>query len=94
MIASTSVLSQSYQYPQNDVFNGCDYYEPIEIGRVYDVFSPYFPESYPPGTNCRWSGCAPYGTNIVIKCTDIKIPTVSFKTFYLLKKICLVFISH
>lgn len=77
------VTAQNYQYipsgtsiPANNIFNGCDYYETIELGRVYDVFSPYFPEKYPPGTNCRWSGCSPYGTNIVIKCTDMKIPTV------------------
>lgn len=79
------VMGEYYQYipfgtniPTNNVFNGCDYFESIELGRVYDVFSPYFPQQYPPGTNCRWSGCSPYGTNIVIKCTEMKIPTVNF----------------
>lgn len=74
-ILVTRVASQLYPYNAN-VFNGCDYFETIELGRVYDVFSPYYPEKYPPGTNCRWSGCAPYGTNIVIKCTDMRIPSV------------------
>lgn len=71
---ASCVLGQ-YQY-SNNIFNGCDYFETIELGRIYDVFSPYYPEKYPPGTNCRWSGCSPSGTNIVIKCTDLKIPTV------------------
>lgn len=75
MIVTTCAVGQNYQYSGN-IYNGCDYYESIELGRVYDVFSPYYPEKYPPGTNCRWSGCAPYGTNIVIKCTDMAIPVV------------------
>lgn len=73
VIIATCALAQNYQY---NTFNGCDYYENIELNRVYDVFSPFYPGKYPPGTNCRWSGCAPYGTNIVIKCTDMAIPTV------------------
>ncbi|XP_031635706.1 CLIP domain-containing serine protease 14D-like [Contarinia nasturtii] len=73
---ASCALSQSYPYTaNNNIFNGCDYFESIQLGRIYDVFSPYYPDKYPPGTNCRWSGCAPYGTNIVIKCTDMKIPT-------------------
>lgn len=79
-IATISCVLGQYQYSSNqyssNIFNGCDYYETIELGRVYDVFSPYYPDKYPPGTNCRWSGCAPSGTNIVIKCTDVQIPTV------------------
>lgn len=74
-------MGLGYQYTPNNIFNGCDYYESIELGRVYDVFSPYFPDKYPPGTNCRWSGCSPYGTNIVIKCTEMKIPTVILELF-------------
>lgn len=73
VIIATCALAQNYPY---NLFNGCDYYENIELNRVYDVFSPFYPGKYPPGTNCRWSGCAPYGTNIVIKCTDMAIPTV------------------
>lgn len=79
-VATISCVLGQYQYSSNqyssNIFNGCDYYETIELGRVYDVFSPYYPDNYPPGTNCRWSGCAPAGTNIVIKCTDVQIPTV------------------
>lgn len=84
---STCALSQNSVYPPYNVFNGCDYYETIELGRVYDVFSPYFPEKYAPGTNCRWSGCAPYGTNIVIKCADMKIPTVIFTNLFFVTKV-------
>lgn len=73
VIIATCALAQNYPY---NVFSGCDYYENIELNRVYDVFSPFYPGKYPPGTNCRWSGCAPYGTNIVIKCSDMAIPTV------------------
>lgn len=77
-VVVSCAIAQNYQLqqPTGNVFNGCDYYETIELGRVYDIFSPYYPEKYSPGTNCRWSGCAPYGTNIVIKCTDMQIPTV------------------
>lgn len=57
-------------------FVGCDYYENILLGHVYDVFSPNFPEKYEPNTMCRWSGCSKYGTQIVINCTFMAIPTV------------------
>lgn len=81
VLITTYAVAQNYPYSGN-IFNGCDYYETIELGRVYDVFSPYYPEKYPPGTNCRWSGCAPYGTNLLIRCTDMAIPVVIIIMIY------------
>lgn len=57
-------------------FEKCDYFEVMKIGETYDVFSPNFPNNYLPGTWCRWSGCAPSGTHIVINCSVVQIPTV------------------
>lgn len=67
---------QPQPYQADNIFRGCDFSEQILENRVYDIFPLSYPEKYAPGTNCRWSGCAPLGHVLVIKCNDMQIPTV------------------
>lgn len=63
-------------------FYGCDFYQPLELNRWYDVFSPQFPENYPPNSMCRWTGCAPYGSNILVNCTTMQLPAVCVPSIF------------
>lgn len=78
------ILFKTLQFVQSQYY-GCDFYQPLELNRVYDIFSPNFPQFYQPSTMCRWVACAPYGSNIIVNCTIIKLPIVSLKIWKKLK---------
>ncbi|XP_055705662.1 venom serine protease 34-like [Phlebotomus papatasi] len=53
---------------------GCDYRQNLVAGRVYDIFSPGFPNRYRGEQNCRWTAIAPAGMTVFIECTTMELP--------------------
>lgn len=63
------------------VYYGCDYYQPMDPNRWYDVFSPQFPNNYPVSSQCRWTGAATAGYIIAVNCTVMSLPAVSANSY-------------
>lgn len=80
--------SISIGQPISNQFVGCDYYQTLELNQWHDVFSPRFPQNYPPNTFCRWTACAPYGSVIVVNCTVMRIPSVSTTNYHRNEEFC------
>jgi hypothetical protein len=59
-------------------FGACDYYQSLEIGKKYDVFSPKYPSFYSANTACRWTAVAPIGTQIFFSCQDVYMASVIY----------------
>lgn len=53
----------------------CDYLQDFIVGQKYYIYSPGYPDNYHPSTDCFWYGASPPGTNIVISCEDINLPS-------------------
>src|SRR5699024_761328 len=54
----------------------CDYYQELELGQEYYIYNKEYPDGYPYGTACRWTGKSPPGTVIVLICNDVTLPNV------------------
>lgn len=75
------------------IFTGCDYYQPMDNNRWYDVFSPQYPIYYPVSSQCRWTGEAQPPNIITVNCTIMNVPTVSYTFFisicFRIKLVCI-----
>lgn len=63
-------------------FYGCDYYQPLVLNQWYDIFSPNFPQNYQSNVMCRWTGRAPAGSNIIVNCTFVSLPSVNIRIIF------------
>lgn len=63
-------------------FHGCDYFQNVEVGKSYDIFSPEHNRNIVnrEGMDCRWAAVAPAGYILVLECNDI--PLVRLKFFF------------
>jgi hypothetical protein len=54
--------------------NGCDFYQALKPGDIYDIASPRYSRNYLRGTECRWAAEAPPGYKISLECLDVRLP--------------------
>ncbi|XP_029731272.1 venom serine protease-like [Aedes albopictus] len=53
---------------------GCDYYQQIDSGQTYTIYSPNYGNLYPANTDCRWKLTTTPGSRIALTCSDVYIP--------------------
>lgn len=66
-------------------FHGCDYFQNVEVGKSYDIFSPEYNQNgvfNREGMDCRWSAVATEGHILVLECDDVYMPLVKNTFFY------------
>ncbi|KAJ6647071.1 Venom serine protease 34 [Pseudolycoriella hygida] len=57
-------------------FHGCDYFQNVEVGKSYDIFSPEYSqngESNREVMECRWDAMAPAGYILILEC-EVYLP--------------------
>ncbi|XP_017784093.1 PREDICTED: venom serine protease-like [Nicrophorus vespilloides] len=65
----------NFLLPMSVAFDSnCDFFQYMELGQEYFIYNKEYPESYGPGTNCRWVAQSPPNTRIVMSCPDINLP--------------------
>ncbi|KAL4716436.1 hypothetical protein ACJJTC_015864 [Scirpophaga incertulas] len=55
----------------------CDFFQNVQVGQTYYVYSPNYPNSYPSGVQCRWVATCPTGYNCRLDCPVISLPQTS-----------------
>lgn len=68
-------------------FNGCDYFQNVEVGKSYYISSPE-----PNRKVCRWTAQAPERHNLVLECDVVYIPLVRLQFFFFYIFVCLLLI--
>ncbi|XP_026728126.1 venom serine protease 34-like [Trichoplusia ni] len=58
----------------------CDFYQNVEVGYTYYIYSPGYPNNYLPGIQCRWIAVCPTGYNCRLNCPQISIPRENTQT--------------
>lgn len=67
-------------------FHGCDYFQNVEVGKSYDIFSPEYNRNgvfNREGMDCRWDAVAPAGHILLLECDDFYMPLVRLQFFFL-----------
>lgn len=52
------------------ITQGCDFYQNAELGALYYIYSPNYPDTYPGGVQCRWYADSPPGTYLTLNCSE------------------------
>lgn len=73
-------------------FHGCDYFQNIEVGKSYDIFSAAYANLdgmfSREVSQCRWEALAPVGYILVLECDEVYMPLVRLQFFLLLVYRC------
>ncbi|XP_077283216.1 transmembrane protease serine 9-like [Arctopsyche grandis] len=54
----------------------CDFFQDVEMGQTYYIYSKNYPKNYTTCMTCRWQAVCPVGTVCRLNCPEVDIPVV------------------
>lgn len=74
MIAFVTFILYTLIFPYTKSQKVCEYFQDVDVTKVYDIFSPGYDRYYPMNSTCKWSAEAPIGYNLFLDCFNVEMP--------------------
>ncbi|XP_059473349.1 venom serine protease-like [Neocloeon triangulifer] len=75
---STASTEDDRAQVSNRITPGCDFYQNVEPGDKFYIYSPNYPDTFGPHLTCRWYAVAPVGWRLELECREIQLDDGEF----------------